>query len=330
MSIVTYAAYSKKNEIRENSSSGGIFSELALYVLSLGGGVSGVAFDKSFKSASHIIIEERNELNRITTSKYLQSQFSIHKEIKAKLDSGMMVLCSGTPCQIAGLKRFLGIEYENLILVDLICHGTPKQIVWGKYLEWQEKRYSGKVVDVNFRCKKKGWKKFSLSLTFDSKKTYRKVFDKDLYMKLYLSDFGLNRNCYRCPFKGDNRFSDITLGDFWGIDYILPELNDDKGISLVTINTEKGLRLFKCIEKNLVYNEVDRDAAHSYNLCAIQSAFEPERYDGYLEDVGFMSFDKLAKKYLPKPSIKQRLKKYRIIRCAISIRNRIMNGIRKK
>ncbi|MCR5530605.1 MAG: Coenzyme F420 hydrogenase/dehydrogenase, beta subunit C-terminal domain [Lachnospiraceae bacterium] len=325
---VAYAAYSKNDEIRKNSSSGGLFPELAKYVLDLDGYVSGAAWDKDFKGVSHIVIDDVSELHKLTTSKYLQSKFSIHKEIEEKLKNNDTVLCSGTPCQIASLKKYLKKDYDNLILVDIICHGTPMPKVWVKYLDWQEKKHGEPVTYVNFRNKEKGWRKYSVLMKFGPQKRYKKSGDKDSYMKLFLGDICLDRRCYECRYKGENRFSDITLGDFWGIEKVVPEIDDDKGVSILSLNTEKGRKVFDEIKNRLTYREVDGKEAFKHNLCAIQPVIKPARYEDFWADFDRMSYEELVKNYIPKQNIKQRLKKYRIVRWAISVRDRIKYGKR--
>lgn len=325
MSIIAYAAYSKNDEIRFNSSSGGIFSELAYYVYKLNGIVAGAAFDKDYKSVSHILTDNSENLKKLTTSKYLQSSFTIHKDIESRLKEGRTVLCCGTPCQIAGLKTFLKKEYENLLTVDFICHGTPMQKVWEKYMNWQEEKHGDKVSYVNFRSKDNGWSNYLFVLLFGNNKEYKQTCDKDLYMRLFLNNMCLSNGCYECKFKGDNKFSDITIGDFWGVDSIAPEMNDEKGVSLVTINTEKGIKLFNAISENLIIKEVDERQAFSYNICALQPMQKPENYNDFCNDIDLLPFDNLAKKYIPKSSIKTRLKRYKIVKDGIKLKKRFLS-----
>ncbi len=324
MSISAYAAFSKSDKIRFKSSSGGLFSEFAKYIYYSGGYVVGAAFDKDFKSISHIITDNPDELDRLTGSKYLQSKFSIHKEIKEILENGKTVLCCGTPCQIAGLKSYLKSDYENLITIDFICHGTPIQKVWKKYLEWQEGLHKSSVISVNFRSKENGWSNYLLLLLFTNGKKYAQTSDKDPYMQLFLSDMCLNRNCYNCQFKGKNRQSDITLGDFWGIDNIAPDLNDSEGISFLSINTQKGKELLNNIKSNIFLTEVDEEIAFSYNVAAIKSASQPDCYNNFIKDLEAMPFNKLARKYIRKSPIKKRLKKYKLIKIGIKIRDNLL------
>ncbi len=321
MSIVSYAAFSKDDNIRYNSSSGGLFSEFANYVFSKDGFVAGAVFDDDFKSVSHILTNNRNDLPKLTASKYLQSSFRIHKEIKSKLQNGDLVLCCGTPCQIAGLKAYLKADYENLYTIDFICHGTPLQTIWGKYTDWLEDKNNSKISFVNFRAKDNGWNNYQSSIKFESGKKYIQTCDYDPYMRLFLSNLSLSKGCFECKFKNNNRAADITIGDFWGIDEEIPEMNDDKGISAVIINTAKGNRLFSEITDNLIVREVDEKQISSHNICAVRPVDKPENYDTFIGDVDKLPFDKLAEKYLPKSSLKEQLKKYRLVRKLVDVKH---------
>lgn len=321
MSLSSFAAFSKDDSIRYNSSSGGLFSELANYIYSINGIVVGAAFDNDYKSVSHILTDNPDELSKLTTSKYLQSRFSVHKEIEEKLKSGKTVLCCGTPCQIVGLKSFLKIDYDNLYTVDFICHGTPLQKIWEKYANWQESNFGDKITDVNFRSKESGWSNFSLSILFASGKRYAKTSDKDPYMRMFLNNLSLSKGCFDCKFKCEKRQSDITLGDFWGIDEEIPEMNDNKGISAVHINTQKGRYLFDKIKDKLSACEIEESRINKHNPSALYSVPKPENYEKFMDDLDNMSFDKSASKYLPKISLKERLKKYRLIKKLIAVKH---------
>lgn len=321
MSIVSYAAFSKDDSIRYNSSSGGIFSELANYVYGINGLVAGAAFDDDYKSVSLILTESPNELSKLVTSKYLQSSFHIHKEIEEKLKSGKTVLCCGTPCQIAGLKSYLKTDYQNLYTVDFICHGTPIQKAWDKYLTNLENKYGQKVTYVNFRCKENGWSNYKILISFGNNVKYSQAVGSDPYMRLFLSNYTLSKGCFECKFKGKNRKSDITLGDFWGIDEEIPEMNDNKGISAVHINTQKGRCLFDKIKDKLNACEIEESRINKHNPSALYSVPKPENYEKFMDDLDNMSFDKSASKYLPKISLKERLKKYRLIKKLIAVKH---------
>lgn len=323
MSIVSYATFSKDDNIRYSGSSGGLFSEFANYIYGINGTVVGAAFDEDFYSVSHIITEKPSELSKLTTSKYLQSNFHVHKDIEEKLKNGKIVLCCATPCQIAGLKSYLKYDYDNLYTIDFICHGVPLQKVWKKYLEWQKQKNVGNIIDVNFRSKENGWNNYVFTILFESEKRYSNLYYNDFYMQLFLNNLSLNNGCFECKFKGNNRKSDITIGDFWGIEEEIPEINDDKGASFVSINTTKGKDLFEKIKNNLIHYEIEESQAYKHNPCALHPVDKPSKYDNFMEDVDKISFEELSKKYLPQSSIIQKLKKYKIFKLSIRIFKKI-------
>ncbi len=248
-----YGAYSNNESIRINSSSGGMFSELAASVLEKNGAVFGCTMNDDFSFAKHIKVEDVDDLSKLQGSKYLQSDTNItFEEVKNCLQNDQKVLYSGTPCQIAGLKGYLG-KYSkdyNLITVDIICHGVPSSNVWNCYKSALEKKFDSTVEKISFRNKSNGWQNYSLLCEFENKKEYKMFAGDDLYLRGFVADYYLRPSCYDCQFKGDNIKSDITLADFWGIDKVNPKFNDDKGASLVVIHSQKGQQIFDEIKDN--------------------------------------------------------------------------------
>lgn len=224
-----YVAYADDDVLRENSSSGGMFSLFAENILNSGGVVFGAAFDSDF-TVHHIVVESVDELSKLRGSKYLQSRTeNAFKEAEDYLKSGRKVLYTGTACQIAGLKRYLKRDYTNLYTVDVLCHGVPSPKVWKKYLEEQEKTHGAAVRRTFFRNKKYGWKTYAVSLDFSNETVYERIFKEDSFMKLFLGNICLRPSCHDCKFKGLSRPSDITIGDCWGIEKIMSDMDDDKG-----------------------------------------------------------------------------------------------------
>lgn len=287
-----YAAYVNNDEIRNNSSSGGIFTVLANYILENGGVVYGAAFSADW-TVHHIGIYKKEDLYRLQCSKYVQSHIdSSYRNVKEDLISGKKVLFTGTSCQIDGLKRYLGKEYENLYSVDVACHGTPSELVWQKYLSTN----FSKVNKINFRDKSNGWKKYNVSIG-----DYKKVFNQDNYMRLFLGNLTLRESCYNCKSKSGYCKSDLTIADFWGIDVIDPDMYDDRGASLVIVNNEKGKTLFDRISRELVYKQESFSEAVKRNPCVKASSCRPKDRDKFFAD--FLKkenpdFEKLVYKYL--------------------------------
>ncbi len=262
-----YAAFTNDEKVRLESSSGGIFSELAKYVLQSGGVVFGCAMSEDCKKARHIMIEKPKDLKYLRGSKYLQSEIGhTYRETKETLKQQRLVLYSGTPCQIAWLKAYLGNNaYDNLLTVDVICHGVPSQSVWENYLCTLENKFSANADKVSFRNKLYGWKNYNLSCSFKNGSEYHGKAGYDLFLKGFVSDYYLRESCYNCKFKGENIQSDITLGDFWGIDNVLPEINDDKGVSVVLVHSEKGQSAINSISNKIKLFEVSEQNALASN-----------------------------------------------------------------
>lgn len=267
-----YAAYAKDSKIREASSSGGVFSLLAEIALQKGGTVYGAAFDENF-AVKHIAADGIKELERLRGSKYVQSDLGdIFTEVKEKLDLGKEVLFSGTPCQVAGLKCFLGSEHPSLTTVDLVCHGVPSPNVWKAYVDIMEKGAGAPVERISFRTKNSSWKRYAVSFSYENDTAYLRYHGDDPYMRGFLKDLYLRPSCYNCRFKSNNRASDITLADFWGIEKILPEMDDDGGTSLVITNTQKGETLLSETINKMLLKEVPTGVVQHYNKAICLSA----------------------------------------------------------
>lgn len=247
--VVTLAAVNSDESVRLASSSGGIFTLLAERTIDKGGVVFGAAFDENW-DVKHICVDSKSELQKLRGSKYVQSIIgNCYKQAKAYLSAGKEVLFSGTPCQIAGLKRFLRKDYHNLKTMDIVCHGTPSPLVWRKYLDEVSSMYNiAQITDIQFRDKTEGWKNFSLSIKYNDKegveKTFRETLNENIFMRCFLSNLCLRPSCYSCPARSGKSSSDITLADLWGAQQICPEIDDDKGLSLVLQRKECGLPHF--------------------------------------------------------------------------------------
>lgn len=294
--IKVFAAYNKDKEIREQSSSGGVFTLLAEETIKKGGVVFGVKFNKEWMPEFGYA-ETVEDIAPFRGSKYVQAVVgNAYKQTEDFLKGGRNVLFSGTPCQIAGLKRYLRKEYNNLLTVDIICHGVPSPKVWEMYLKDtcskllkdtpDEKiqsvspigeTYKSCIETVSFRSKITGWKKFSFLLklnfpTCDGKNTvvFTEPFGKNNFMRAFLSDTILRPSCYACPAKHGKSHSDITIADFWGIDAIDPAFDDDKGCGAIFINTAKGEALYpisKTTYKEKAFNEVITYNSAYYQSC---------------------------------------------------------------
>ena len=294
-------------EDRKGSSSGGVFAGLARQVLEQGGLVFGAAMGENQEYAAHVGIGSLAELPKLQGSKYLQSRMGdCFRQAKKALDAGKTVLFTGTPCQIEGLMNYLGRDYQNLLTADVVCHGVPSEKLWKKYLEYQQKRYGSRVKEVRFRDKRQGWKSFSMVLTFENGKQYAKKLYFDLFLQLFLQDFCLRPSCYACTSRKAHRCSDLTLGDFWGCDVVCPDMDDDMGLSLVLIHSEKGQQAFE--ELPLKTREVTLEQALIANKALIRSPGQPENRQEVLASLDTLPLQEVGKRYLRKLPTKEALR----------------------
>lgn len=304
-----YAAYNKDENIRYQSSSGGMFRAFADKVIAEGGVVFGAAFDKDFL-VEHTYAETLEDLIPLMGSKYLQSRMeNSYTKVKHFLQEGRRVLFTGCGCQIAGLKRFLRNEDENLICIDLICHGVDSPMIWKSYLH--SLFPNDKVEYINFRDKKTGQDNSTIFIK-GCKSIFNEREKNNIYFRSWQYGLFLRPSCEICPFKSDNRVSDITISDCWGFRKIAPELYDDKGLSSVVIHTEKGKSLFDAITPQLVFKETWLEDVKQYNSDYIRSIpFDNAKRVAFWNDYrkGKISFERLLLKYL-KISKRQRVVRF--------------------
>lgn len=244
--IETYAVKHKDFNIRMNSRSGGIFTALSDYILDNKGVIYGVGYKENF-AVCYKRAETKEERNKFRGSKYVQSELNdIFKQVKNDLENNRWVLFSGTPCHIAGLVKYLGNKKcDKLLLVDIVCHGVSSPKMFNDYIDYIEEKYKGKVNSFDFRDKSFGWNQSNESFIIKEKK-----YAQTVYSNLFNSCLSFRDSCYDCQFTNLNRPSDITIGDCWGIAKNRPDIDDNKGVSLVIVNTEKG----KFIQENILSN----------------------------------------------------------------------------
>lgn len=294
-----YAAMAKNDEIRKKSSSGGIFSIFAEWIINNQGVVIGAAL-MSDMSVCHISVSSIGELEKLRGSKYVQSEIgTIYQSVKDTLESGKKVLFSGTPCQVDGLYKFLGYNPENLITIDLLCHGTPSPNVFSKYISYIEDIYGKKVVNANFREKNPGWKDFHLKLIFDDGTT---IIDKEhTYINGFLKNYFLRESCYKCKYTNKTRVGDITLGDYWGYKQSFPKFveDDDNGISVIMLNTDKGKKLYSKNKHKMICVKSDIDDVALGNIVLSHSVPKAKNYTEFWCDYDNMEWKELSDRYFP-------------------------------
>lgn len=297
-----YACFNKDKDVRLSSSSGAVFSSLAEYVLNKNGIVYGVTMSEDCYSAEFIAVTDRSGLTKLRGSKYLQAKVGdTFKEVKVELQAGKLVLFTGTGCQVNGLKKFLGKNYENLICMDVICHGAPSPALWREYAKYQEQKNGGKLKGINFRCKDNSWTDFGMKEICKSipegetKKLYISK-DKDAYMQMFLRDYCLRPSCYECTAKKVKK-ADLTIADFWGINDVAPEMNDGNGTSLILIRTDAGRKIFEKIAADFQLKEVSYEDGVRSNPAEYKSCARPMQRNTFFDDMQSMSFEELEKKY---------------------------------
>lgn len=309
---ICYAAHHKNIEIHFDSTSGGLFSALATQTYKEGGYVGGAIYNDDF-SVQHIISNNENDLEKLRSSKYLQSNASgLYKKIKDLVLQREKVLVCGTPCQMAALRRFLRKDYENLIIVDFICLGVNSPKVFRKYLDSLELKFNSKVNYVKAKNKELGWRALTTRVAFENGKFIYDTIDTNLFTQGYIGARAYCRlSCYACQFKGFPRIADITLADFWGIEKVNKSLDNDLGTSMVLLNSNKGVNYFENIKTNIIYHEVSFETILPGNK-ALVSPLAPSKIDraSFFKDLNLATFDDIAKKYFSfsQKKFKQRIK----------------------
>lgn len=296
---IVYAAKHKDFDIRINSRSGGVFTALSDNILIKKGVVYGCVLTDDFK-AIHSKATSPQDRDKMRGSKYIQSSLNnIFKDVYIELEKNIPVLFSGTSCQIDGLKSFLSKEYDNLLCVDIVCHGVPSPKIWNEYLKWQEQRNNAKCTGIDFRNKiDHGWKAHIETLTMNKNDNSVIKIDSEIFKSLFYSHNVLRPSCYHCPYKSTIHPGDITIADYWGIDKAAPGFNDDKGVSLILINNEKGKKIFESVLDNLDYQNCKIEDSMQPPL--IKPFPKPIERDMFWKDFENKGFDFIVKKYVNK------------------------------
>lgn len=293
-----FAAINNNKADRAAGSSGGFFPVLAEYVLEHSGVVFGAAFNEDAHHLRHVVIEKKDDLRALRGSKYIQSDLdqSIARA-EEYLKAGRQVLFTGTPCQIAALYTSLEKPYSTLITMDVICHGVASPLLWRKYTEELEVRYKSKMRNAAFRDKKYGWRAYSMCISFQNGKTYRQFFKQDPFGKAFLSNLMLRPSCFECSFKTIQRPSDFTAGDFWGNGKLMPD--DDYGISLILIHSDRGKKIWEEINKKFEYKELSKERAVNGNTPLYESSKCELDIERFYNSVFCEGFEEAVKTIVP-------------------------------
>lgn len=307
-----YAGWSKDDTTRYTSTTGGMFTELTKPIIENGGYVVGASYNEE-NMVEHKMVNSLDGLNELKQSKYLQSDMiSVYKETKEKLEAGKLVSFCGAPCQIAGLYNFLRKKYDNLLTIEFICRGMNSPKAYKSWLKEIENIENKKVKRVWFKYKENGWKKSPKCTRVDfNDNTYKVYNDKDnLYMRGYLEhNLYIRPSCGNCHFNGLPRQADITLADFWGINEELDA--DDKGTSLILINSDIGMKYFSAVEDKIFYKEKKLEDIYKGNICFNNSVKINKDSYKFLTELNENNFSSLIKKYDKVSILKKIILKFR-------------------
>ncbi len=302
-----FCAYSRDEKVRQKSSSGGLFTELAQQVLEKNGVVIGAAWDEK-GLLRHTAVDSVGALGALRGAKYVQSDpAAAYPAIAEALQQKRSVLFCGTPCQTAAVAAAFG-RPAGLLLVDIVCHGVPSPKALRRYLDEIAQKEGEAVAGIDFRDKSTGWKGYSVTARLEKGGRLSHPAAEDPYMKLFLADVGLRPSCYRCETRGRASRADLTLGDFWGANRLFAGKDDDKGLSLVLVHTEAGRRAWENLRERAIFWPADFDAAAGYNPCLVRPVARPQSRERFFASLGQKPMETLAQELSPRPSGAQKLK----------------------
>ncbi|WP_290061197.1 Coenzyme F420 hydrogenase/dehydrogenase, beta subunit C-terminal domain [Paraclostridium bifermentans] len=304
-----YGGYNKNKNVLEKSTSGGAFTAIINSFFSEDIIVYGAAFNEDLV-VKHFCAKNIKEVEKLRGSKYVQSDVQdSYSKIRAFLRDGKKVLFSGTPCQVAGLKSFLQVDYENLFCVDIVCHGVPSPKVFELYKKHLEEKNKMKLLEINFRDKsQKGWHTSFVSHKYSNGKIKKEIHCDDDFIIGFYKDYYVRPICHKCPFTKTKRVSDITIADFWGVEQINPELNNMRGTSLILLNTKKAVDIKLNLINFLELETINLEKAIEFNPQLKHPTNPNENRSKFMNDLsnGY-SFNELKKKYLKKRILIKRI-----------------------
>ena len=307
--LEAYAAWSLDEELRYESTSGGVFSELALEWLGRGGVLCAAQYGKGHK-VEHVVVDSASDLVRIRQSKYAQSDVgTCFCQIKSLLDDGREVFFCGTPCQCAGLKSFLGeTRQEGLFVASFVCRGVNSPKAYAAFLKWLEGQYTSSVSRVWFKNKVCGWNCFSTRVEFEDGQVYSEDRYHDLFIRGYIEqNLYMRECCHSCEFRETGNTADIVLADFWGVKLKDESLDTDLGTSLVIVNTKRGGNLFESIKPRLFWERKAIEDAFPGNVCISESPKPNPKRSYFLSRLDCVPFDELCRECFDEPSLARRM-----------------------
>jgi coenzyme F420-reducing hydrogenase beta subunit len=305
-----FAARVKDDATRAASSSGGVFTAIAEDALARGGVVFGARFEEGLE-LRHAGAERPAELAALRGSKYVPSRVGgVFEAVRRQVAAGRPVVFAGTPCQVGGLRAFLGPGRADgsLVALDLVCHGVPSLRAFRAYTGWLERRHGSPVTGIRFRDKRAGWKRYEVVATLAGGGEYRSPFADDPFMRGFLWNLCLRPACHSCRWARLPRAGDLTLGDYWGIEKVRPELDDDRGTSAVLVNTAAGERTLARVAPRLALTATPLADVVAGNGCVVSPVPASPRRAAFMRDLRTVPFETLTRRYLrPDTSLLRRV-----------------------
>lgn len=297
---VGYIVRNKNEKVLMNSTSGGLFTVVAEYVLKNNGIVYGAGYDSNMKVVYKRAIKE-SQIDEMRGSKFVQSLIGdTYKNVKEDLKKNRLVLFTGTPCQIYALKNYLCKEYPNLLCIDFVCRGVPSPGLWEKYIQYMQDKYHAKIVDVKFKNKTYGYHTSTMKISFANNKIYYGSGRVDPYMKAFVKEISSRPSCSSCKFKGVERISDITMFDCYNYSKITQKNDDDKGYSSILVHTDLGKAIFEEIKDKLVWSKQDIKSLIDNNGIMVMNSAKPHmRRNEFFTLLNNMSLDEALNKIEP-------------------------------
>lgn len=297
-----FAAYSEKE--RSKSSSGGLFYVIAKRIILNGGIVFGAAFDKEL-ILNHEAAKCLEELDKLRGSKYVQSNIgNTYREVLEYLKAGIQVFFVGTPCQVAGLKSFLRKDYPNLLTADVVCHGVPSQWLFKQHKEYLEKKNHAKLINYEFRDNSAWGGCEKATFSEPSKKVVNPTYELSPYLFSFMYGFTFRYSCYECPFASVPRQGDLTLGDYWGVKRVFPDINSKEGVSVILVNNQKGDIILNAIKDELILQESCLEDASRENGNLINHSIKPAIRDEVYSMIRERGYEDLVKNEFRSPKYK--------------------------
>lgn len=296
-----YVVQNRHEDILRESTAGGAFTAIAKYVIRRNGVVFGAALSDNLL-AHHIWVDQERDLSKFRNSKYMQSYISedVFKTVKGFLKQGRYVCFSGTPCQVEGLRHYLGKEYENLIIVDVVCRAVPSPMVFQKYMQLQEKRLGASITNVRFRDKHYGYKYSTMNVTTENNDgNYHQGVESDPWLRAFFSGMCLRPSCYKCQFKKRYRISDFTMWDCFNVGRFSKGLDNDRGATRLLIHTKKGKKVFDEISEDLKCVSIEPEKIIEGTGEMLHSVKYNDMRDKFMKDAQVMNPDELFAKYFP-------------------------------